>query len=152
MMVNPAKEEHVWKGNEEMMEVTSRPASIRERGPPAAYPSDEEGDDDEEKEDHEAGDMGGKSDTRSVRSMTMLSRVRSNDTDKERDKDDLSGRVSISDRLASIGVLGRLSSPPETSPAGEQVPGKVSIPCDGMVGADGLRREAYWAASVPRVM
>jgi hypothetical protein len=127
------KEETKWKGNEEMVEVTSRPASVyRDKEKSGEYPSSDdasspEHSDDEGTEHDEPKDDGrrrSKSDARSVRSISSLNRPRG-------EIDDGKERVSISDRLASIGVLGRLPytsgemSPPQTESPG--VPGiKVS--------------------------
>jgi hypothetical protein len=116
-----------------MVEVTSRPASVyRDKEKSGEYPSSDdasspEHSDDEGTEHDEPKDDGrrrSKSDARSVRSISSLNRPRG-------EIDDGKERVSISDRLASIGVLGRLPytsgemSPPQTESPG--VPGiKVS--------------------------
>ena len=131
MVSNPPKEEHKWKGNEEMVEVTSRPGSIREPGTtPAEYPSsDESNGSDTEDEDARADEAGGlkvKSAGRNEKDASSTPLIsRSEESDKDKEKDDGRERVSIGDRLASIGVLGRLSSPSETSLPNEQPQGKA---------------------------
>ena len=115
------KEEHTWK---EMVEVTSRPESIREKG--ASYKSDEEEGYESEEEDLDTENPSSethtrrRSDAKSVKSVSSaLSRHRS----RELEKEDARERVSIGDRLASIGVLGRTSTP-ENNPI--EQPQKVS--------------------------
>lgn len=144
------KEEHTWKGNEEMVEVVSRPESLRERDRQSIYPSDDEdeqsGDDDRDGPDVQATGVLGrhersKSDTRSIYSVaSAMSRVKSRDADsikessrkdadREREREDAKERVSISDRLASIGVLGRIGgqeTPGREAGAGDSPQGKVS--------------------------
>ena len=124
------KEEHTWKGNEEMVEVVSRPASVREKNTKqSAYgssddESDTEGSNEEDGVKNAGGGMGPNSDARSIRSVTsVLSKIRSRDTESEREE--ARERVSISDRLASIGGRGRLSNPPE-SVSSDTLPVKVS--------------------------
>jgi len=148
-IMSQPKEEHTWKGNEEMVEVVSRPASVRERDRQSIYPSD----DDDAHSDNDNGDGGdlpstgvrherSKSDTRSIYSVaSAVSRVKSRDADsikessrkdaeKEKEREDAKERVSISDRLASIGVLGRIGGQdtPTAREAGigESPQGKVS--------------------------
>lgn len=125
---NPTKEEHTWKGNEEMVEVTSRPESVREKNnKQSSYGSS----DDEQAETSEDDDDGkgitgiNKGDARSIRSVSsVLSKSRSRDAETEREE--AKERVSISDRLASIGVLGRISTPPDGSTSSEPL-SKVSL-------------------------
>ena len=109
-IVNAAqREEHTWKGNEEMMDVSSRPESIREK-PSSDYPSssdDESGSEDDTAEyDGRIGHRRRMSDARSVKSTSSA-------WHRDNDKDEGKDRVSIGDRLASIGVLGRRSTPAE---------------------------------------
>jgi len=140
-LVNPAKEEYVWKGNEEMVEVPSRAASIRDKDKDRQTTDHcSDSSDGSESEDEGRLDMGiGKktrerrrSDTRSIMSVSSaLSRVKSRDTqagDKEKRDREEEGRdrVSISDRLASIGARGILSNQPET-PSNEASQAKVGF-------------------------
>lgn len=121
-----------WTGNQEMIDVSSRPESIYEQ-----YAESEE--------DHDTattlsqGDTGGKekeqerSEVRSIKSVSsMMSKEDSSsklDRERDRDKDKDRDRATISNRLASIGVLGRLSNnvgeDGTTSPPGEPSPSKV---------------------------
>ncbi len=120
MAPHSLKEEHTWKGNEEMMEVTSRPASIREKGQAYLSSSDEDSETDDERPEDSTSRR--RSDTRSVKSVSSpLSRQRSQDVEAEGRE-----RVSIGDRLASIGVLGRTGTPDNALPS-EQPQGKVGI-------------------------
>ena len=94
--------EHVWAGNQELVEVLSRPESIREA-------PDSDGDE----EDNEDGDVHyererRKSDARSVKSVSSTKRAE---------------RESVGSRLASIGVLGR---GPNASVGDSESPVKVS--------------------------
>lgn len=92
-----------WGANQELMEVSSRPESIREV---SDYPSSAE--EDEAEEDDVAGRGAAhqrtRSDARSIRSVSSM--MSKEGRREERDKE----RVSLSDRLANIGVLGRLGS------------------------------------------
>ena len=146
--VTQPREEKTWKGNEEMMEVSSKPGSIRERDAPDHYPSS---DVDEANPEDEMGEVEGKavrhhrrrSDTRSIGSVSSaLSRNRSLEPEEGKE------RASISNRLASIGVLGRLSNPadttsgasnagaPQTSaPGSTDGPGKVSVDKQSALGS-----------------
>nr|XP_019007358.1 uncharacterized protein I206_07924 [Kwoniella pini CBS 10737]OCF46139.1 hypothetical protein I206_07924 [Kwoniella pini CBS 10737] len=97
--------EQVWGGNQELQEVSSnsRPASIKERSN-EYYPSEDEEDDtvsDSSEEDEE------------VKPVTV-----EENSAKEKEKD-TKERISLSNRLASIGVLGRLSSPANAPNNGE---------------------------------
>ncbi|WVQ70672.1 hypothetical protein IAR50_000194 [Cryptococcus sp. DSM 104548] len=96
--------EQVWGGTQELVEVSSRPGSIRDRG--SDYPSSDEessGDDEEESDEEETQESKDKEKGQSQ------DRREKEDTPRQE-------RVSLSNRLASIGVLGRLSSPANTSP------------------------------------
>ncbi|WVF68072.1 hypothetical protein IAT40_002835 [Kwoniella sp. CBS 6097] len=117
--------EHVWSGNQELQEVTSRPASVRERGDRESeyITSDDEDEEGEDEDDSQSDGEGGKGvgsgygrrhgRMRSTSSAASTSAAKSNailgkeDHPKE--------RVSLSNRLASIGVLGRLSQPTPSS-------------------------------------
>lgn len=92
--------EQVWGGNQELVEVSSRPGSIRERE--SDYPTSEE----DTSEDSEL-----EPDAISARSRMRSATNTSSRSAKEKDDGPKQERVSLSNRLASIGVLGRLSSP-----------------------------------------
>ncbi|WVR08545.1 hypothetical protein IAU60_005600 [Kwoniella sp. DSM 27419] len=98
--------EQVWQGNQELQDVISRPASIRERSKEYVSDSDE-GESDDEDTAHQAGDKKPSS---------------KEDAPKE--------RVSLSNRLASIGVLGRLSNPAATVPSSMGSEGDKTVPED----------------------
>ncbi|WVQ95627.1 hypothetical protein IAU59_002725 [Kwoniella sp. CBS 9459] len=107
--------EHVWSGNQELQEVTSRPASVRERGDRENeyITSDDETEDEDDSQSEGEGE-GGKSGRRHGRMRSTSSAI-STSTSKSnailgRDEQPKE-RVSLSNRLASIGVLGRLSQP-----------------------------------------
>lgn len=112
-----------WSGNQEMIEVSSRPESIHELYPPEEMAED--GNDTQiEPEEKET-----KADTKSIRSVSsMMSKEDSSSGSKAE-------RASLSNRLASIGVLGRLSSPQSTALAEDALgssppdnsPSKVSL-------------------------
>jgi hypothetical protein len=118
-----------WGANQELMEVSSRPESIREV---SDYPSS--ADEDEEEEDDVAGAGRGaahqrtRSDARSIRSVSSM--MSKEGRKEERDKE----RISLSDRLANIGVLGRLGGEAaqntnEPTPAPAPVPAATSKVC-----------------------
>lgn len=92
--------EQVWGGNQELVEVSSRPGSIRERE--SDYPTSEEDTSDD-------GEL--EPDAISARSRMRSATNASSRSAKEKDDGPKQERVSLSNRLASIGVLGRLSSP-----------------------------------------
>ncbi|WWD20698.1 hypothetical protein CI109_105174 [Kwoniella shandongensis] len=106
-----ASVDQVWGGNQELVEVASRPASIRERGE-NEYPSSSEEDSSSEEEEHEDQDGGEASKGGHRRTKSTASAV-STKGGAGKDKEDTpkQERVSLSNRLASIGVLGRLSNP-----------------------------------------
>jgi len=116
--------EHQWGGNQEMMEVASRPESIRETGEDHAIHSKESENTDEESSDREEEHQRRVSDARSIRRVSSML-----DHEANRARDEAMERVSLNDRLASIGVLGKTgtaeSAGPITSP--EVVPSKVSF-------------------------
>ncbi|OWZ57983.1 guanyl-nucleotide exchange factor [Cryptococcus neoformans 125.91] len=92
--------EQVWGGNQELVEVSSRPGSIRERE--SDYPTSEEDISDD-------GEL--EPDATSSRSRMRSATNASSRSAKEKDDGPKQERVSLSNRLASIGVLGRLSNP-----------------------------------------
>lgn len=133
-----------WSGNQEMTEVSSRPESIRD-----IYAHiDESGSDGEHGQDQDAAtdqqdDTSEKpmsfthkrraSDVRSIRSVSSMMRDIQKEKDKDKgsekekerkeDKDDRNERISISNRLASIGKLGLAGSTPMTaSSSGSALP------------------------------
>jgi len=83
---------------------------------------DEQGENEEEDEEWRRRERS-KSDVRSIRSVTSMMqesrrerrdlRDRDREKDKDKDKEEGKERVSLSDRLASIGVLGRLGGSPD---------------------------------------
>lgn len=101
--------ESSWGGNREMVDVSSRPASIREVGETAYSDDDEQESEDEESvrsdDEAERGHMRRSSDARSIRSVSSM-------MSKEGRKDEApkAERVSLSNRFASMNVLGRLAS------------------------------------------
>ena len=103
--------EQQWAGNQEMLEVGSRPESIRERGDDHHALSDESEAVAGETEDEAAVERF-KSDARSIRSVSSVMSTEGNKSDTTRE------RPSLSNRLASIGVLGRIGplDPPTTPP------------------------------------
>ena len=89
--------EQVWAGNQEMTEVVSRPESIHEAEPgPDDYEAEEPPDHDPDFRPERR-----KSDARSIVSVSSMM------SGPGREKE----RVSVSNRLASIGGLGRMPSP-----------------------------------------
>ncbi|WWC92284.1 uncharacterized protein L201_007238 [Kwoniella dendrophila CBS 6074] len=95
-----------WSGNQELQDVSSihissRPASIKERSNEYKYYSDS--DDKEEDEDDSASDE-------DYQNNKDNSKLEDNPVEPTKE------RVSLSNRLASIGVLGRLSSPSNSTP------------------------------------
>ncbi|WVO17428.1 hypothetical protein L204_105120 [Cryptococcus depauperatus] len=120
---NSRASEQVWSGNRELVEVNSRPGSIKERG--SEYLSSE----DEKDED-------GKNDDRREKEWKQTKAEGETSTGvRVEGKDDMQKqeRFSLSDRLASIGVLGRLNSPSnahssaEASPAVGELSSKTSF-------------------------
>lgn len=124
-----------WQGNQEMIDVTSRPQSIREVDG-EEYPSDSDSAQSEnegltEKRIDSSSSQPisrGLSDARSIRSVSSM-------MSKEGRKEDagrMAERVSLSDRLANIGGFGRAStgtpvdSPQESSPEKDSAGSKVS--------------------------
>ncbi|OCF43608.1 guanyl-nucleotide exchange factor [Kwoniella heveanensis CBS 569] len=111
--------EHVWSGNQELQEVTSRPASVRERGDKESVyeisdDADEDGDDSESEggEDNTGPGYGRRHGRmRSTNSAVSTSNSNSKSSAILGKDDQPKERVSLSNRLASIGVLGRLSQP-----------------------------------------
>jgi hypothetical protein len=92
-----------------MVDVSSRPESIHELYPPEEQEEDEgvtETGNDHEKQEKET-----KADTKSIRSVSSMM--------SKEDSGSRAERASLSNRLASIGVLGRLSGPQSTTLAEE---------------------------------
>lgn len=115
-----------WTGNQEMIDVSSRPESIYEQ-----YASETEQDNTTAQSHNEDKDKDKEvSEMKSIKSVSsMMSKEDSSSGSKlDRDRD----RATISNRLASIGVLGRLSSPvgeegaTSPSPPGDASPSKAS--------------------------
>ncbi|KAK4687185.1 hypothetical protein P7C73_g2924, partial [Tremellales sp. Uapishka_1] len=127
--------EQVWGGNQEMIEVSSasRPASIMESGVHETYSEGEEEDAEEEDESEveAVADLLGRnrttSDVRSIRSVSSIMSASANGKKEEPPK---SERVSLSNRLASasIGVLGRLSSPGTPTESLPTLPDPLPVP------------------------
>ena len=107
-----------WTGNQEMIDVSSRPESIHEQ-----YLAESEEDDHQdttEQDDMPAAEL---ADVRSIKSVSsMMSKEESGSKNE---------RATISNRLASIGVLGRLSgqttSDESGAPSAEASPSKVCL-------------------------
>ncbi|WVQ85958.1 hypothetical protein IAT38_008126 [Cryptococcus sp. DSM 104549] len=131
--------EQVWGGNQELVEVSSRPGSIRERE--SDYPSSEEKSEEESEEEEARGHRRMKSGaSASSRGGGRPGVGAGKEPDKEKEgsrdrseRDDTpkQERVSLSNRLASIGVLGRLSSPSnagDNSANGGSSPAESSVP------------------------
>lgn len=93
-----------WTGNQEMMEVSSRPESIHELHP-TEEEAVEESNRSEEKLEKD------RSDVKSIKSVSSMM--------SKEDSGSRAERASLSNRLASIGVLGRLPSP-QTAVTGEE--------------------------------
>ncbi|WVW80846.1 hypothetical protein I302_102836 [Kwoniella bestiolae CBS 10118] len=93
--------EQVWGGNQELQEVSSnsRPASIRERSN-EYYSSEEDGSESDADHEPEEKDTAAGGEPKNGKGL----------------KEEVKERVSLSNRLASIGVLGRLSSPSVPTP------------------------------------
>nr|XP_018259602.1 uncharacterized protein I303_07670 [Kwoniella dejecticola CBS 10117]OBR81760.1 hypothetical protein I303_07670 [Kwoniella dejecticola CBS 10117] len=102
---NSRASEQVWGGNQELQEVSSnsRPASIKERSNDY-YSSEEDETEDEEDEDGNTGEA-------SRTEKEGKDSLKEGNNGKDKEEKDTKERVSLSNRLASIGVLGRLSSP-----------------------------------------
>lgn len=91
------------ESGQQLVEVPSRPASIRSRVPSSSEEESDEEDDEEDDEDEEE-----EHDTRSIRSFESMMSSRSQR--KRRKKlASMNGRKSITDRLASMPGLSRLS-------------------------------------------
>lgn len=121
--------EEQWGANQEMMEVASRPESGQEQGDQDPLPDEEAAVSRDEAVNDEKTQERRLSDTRSIKSVSsMLSREGSNMRDEPRE------RVSLSNRLASIGVLGRAST---GEVAGQVTPSEPSVI---KVGPDYIRR------------
>lgn len=94
------------ESGQQLVEVPSRPASIRSMRVPSSSEedSDEEEDEEEEEEEEEGHD------TRSIRSFESMMSSRSKSKERRRRKiAAANGRKSITDRLASMPGLSRLS-------------------------------------------
>lgn len=112
-----------WTGNQEMIDVSSRPESIHEQ-----Y-IDESEEDDHQDTDIEPDQTDNKpttaemADVRSIKSVSSMM--------SKEDSGSKNERASISNRLASIGVLGRLSGPTTSDESGtpsvEASPSKVFL-------------------------
>lgn len=99
-----------WQGNQEMIDVISRPQSIKEHDK-EEYPSDSESDSaDTEGSAENRPDpfTAGRTDTRALSDARSIKSV-SSMLSKEGRRDD-AARVSLSDRLANIGGFGRVTS------------------------------------------
>ncbi|WRT70689.1 uncharacterized protein IL334_007687 [Kwoniella shivajii] len=101
---NSRASEHVWGGNQELKEVSSRPASIKEKGNGYHSSSEDEDEDEEEPEDGQ-------------QHHTDEEVENAEGKNSGKGKEEAKERVSLSNRLASIGVLGRLGSPTIPPPA-----------------------------------
>ncbi|ODN99475.1 hypothetical protein L198_03319 [Cryptococcus wingfieldii CBS 7118] len=103
--------EQVWGGTQELVEVSSRPGSIRERE--SDYPSSDEESSEEDEESSEEEEP------------ELKEKGKGQPQDgKEKDDTPKQERVSLSNRLASIGVLGRLGSSSNTPP-GDSTPAEA---------------------------
>jgi len=122
-----------WTGNQEMIDVSSRPESIHEQ-----YLDESEEEEQEEQDktinhiDIEPATMEKeKSDARSIRSVSSMM--------SKEDSGSKNERATISNRLASIGVLGRLSAAPTPddsgAPSADTSPSKVSFPTSSVAQA-----------------
>ena len=115
--------EQQWSGNQEMVEVACRPESIREQGDHYSRRVEETEDASGEPEAGEAEHERRVSDTRSIKSVSSMLSHEGGKPREEMTRD----RVSLSNRLASIGALGRPSTAdlagPTTAP--ENAPSKV---------------------------
>jgi len=110
-----------WGGNQEMIDVSSRPESIHEQ-----YLDESEEDDAQETniEPDFSDNKAATSDLADVRSIKSVSSMMSKEDSGSKNE-----RATISNRLASIGVLGRLSGPTNSDESGapsiEASPSKV---------------------------
>lgn len=122
--------EHVWGGNQELVEVQSRPASIREKVEmPTVSDHEEEEDEEEEGEVRQPRDRR-LSDARSIKSVSSMMQDSRKEREKEKEKEE---RPTLSNRLAAMG-LGRITSPGDgsASPITES-PIKVSMLVNSLV-------------------
>ncbi len=98
--------EQQWGANQEMVEVASRPESIREQGVDLPSYLEESNAVDEEKDEDGQPDRGRRvSDTRSIRSVSLMM-----SPEGSKPKNEPKDRQSLGNRLVSIGVLGRLGT------------------------------------------
>lgn len=118
----PSRKPNPDESGQMLVEVTSQPGSIRREGDGSATEASDEGESDEGESDEEedANALGGKADTRSIRSFgSMMSGEGS-----KRARKDVSGyggpmmeRRSLSDRLANVSVLSRLGGKESATPS-----------------------------------
>ena len=118
----PSRKPNPDESGQMLVEVTSRPGSIQREGEGSATEASDQSESDEGESDEEedANALGGKSDTRSIRSFgSMMSREGSKKARK-----DVSGyggpmmeRKSLSDRLANVSVLSRLGGRESATPS-----------------------------------
>ena len=118
----PSRKPNPDESGQMLVEVTSRPGSIRREGEGSATEASDEGESDEGESDEEedANALGGKADTRSIRSFgSMMSGEGS-----KRARKDAAGyggpmmeRRSLSDRLANVSVLSRLGGKESATPS-----------------------------------
>ena len=92
------------EAGQQLVEVPSRPASVRSMRAPSESEEDSEEDEYEEDEEEEEGEY----DTRSIRSFESMMSSRSRERRKKKVAS-ANGRKSITDRLASMPGLSRLS-------------------------------------------
>jgi hypothetical protein len=117
-----------WTGNQEMIDVSSRPESIHEQ----YIDESEEENQDTGAEQEYLDNKSTPAELADVRSIKSVSSMMSKEDSGSKNE-----RATISNRLASIGVLGRLSGPTTSdesgAPSAEASPSKVcpvSLPLD----------------------
>ena len=118
----PSRKPNPDESGQMLVEVTSRPASIRREGEGSTTDASDQSESDEDDSDDEedANAIGGKADTRSIRSFGSMM---SGEGSKKARKDvssyggPMMERKSLSDRLANVSVLSRLGGKESATPS-----------------------------------
>jgi hypothetical protein len=120
----PSRKPNPDESGQMLVEVTSRPASIRREGDGSTTEASDqsESDDDDSDEEEDPNALGGKADTRSIRSFGSM--MSGSGEGSKRPRKDVSGyggpmmeRKSLSDRLANVSVLSRLGGKESATPS-----------------------------------
>ncbi|CDO69791.1 hypothetical protein BN946_scf184766.g36 [Trametes cinnabarina] len=113
------------ESGQQMIDVPSRPGSIRSMRPEDGTPSEESSEEEEEEDEEEDDEEAEEHDTRSIRSFESMMSERSRRA-RRRKVTSASARKSLADRLASVPGLSRLSqsapgdAAPKMSPTGSR--------------------------------